>query len=171
MWGVELRCNKCGTENSPNVKYCKECGNKLYNNENTSLDGYKGNSGKNRNLFLISVVVLAMIVVVAVGLSGILNLNTVTIQNNSSGDSNSIQKNQGDTQSVPHSNSTPKKVECPECGGVGTVTCYNTVTGGESCEGTGIVQGGPTAGRICHICNGLGYITYPTCEGEGYVTE
>ena len=76
MWGVELRCNKCGTENSPNVKYCKECGNKLYNTENTSLNGYKGNTGKNKNLFLISVVVLAMIVVAAVGLSGILNLNS-----------------------------------------------------------------------------------------------
>jgi len=42
-------------------------------------------------------------------------------------------------------------VECPECGGVGTVTCYNTVTGGESCEGTGIVQGGQQQ---------VGYVTY-----------
>ena len=56
---------------------------------------------------------------------------------------------------------------CTECGGTGVVSCYNTVTGGESCAGTGIVTGGSTEGSICRICEGTGQITCPTCGGSG----
>lgn len=58
---------------------------------------------------------------------------------------------------------------CPQCSGTGNLDCYNTVTGGPTCYGTGIVKGGPTEGSVCRVCDGSSLITCPNCNGNGYL--
>lgn len=83
-------------------------------------------------------------------------------------DSSSDEDNSQSSQSSSSSSSQSSNV-CPECGGTGEVACYNTATGGTSCAGTGIVQGGGTSGLTCRICGGSGVITCPTCGGSGEI--
>jgi len=86
--------------------------------------------------------------------------------NDSSSDEDNSQSSQSSSSS---SSSSQSSNVCPECGGSGEVSCYNTVTGGTSCAGTGIVQGGGTDGLTCRICGGSGVITCPTCGGSGEI--
>lgn len=66
------------------------------------------------------------------------------------------------TESSSSSSSSQSSSDyCSLCGGDGTVTCYNTVTGGATCYGTGIVQGGSTEGQTCRVCGGTGEIPCP----------
>ncbi|MBI5681534.1 MAG: hypothetical protein HZC47_11625 [Methanobacterium sp.] len=115
--------------------------------------------------------------VIFVSVSGCINTNPADNSTNTANYS-SDQGTQGSTNTKSSTSSSSSKSSgskktsstvCPQCNGYGTVTCYNTVTGGETCDGTGIVQGGSTAGQTCRVCGGTGSITCPTCGGTGHV--
>jgi len=90
--------------------------------------------------------------------------NTVSSSNNQDYNDNTNTKSSTRTSSKSGDSGI-----CSECGGTGRVMCYNTVTGGTTCAGTGIVQGGSTEGLTCRVCDGTGSITCPNCNGDGYI--
>lgn len=126
-----------------------------------------------KNKFIIGII---SFLVIFVGISGCIDTgsddkstnSTVNSNNQVSKDTTSSKSTSSSSASKSSSSKSSSSSICPECDGKGVVECYNAVTGSATCDGTGIVQGGSTAGQTCRICGGTGQITCPTCGGDGY---
>jgi hypothetical protein len=119
-----------------------------------------------------SIFIGIVILVASLSVSGCISLDDTesTTLNDQSNDQQSTSSSSKSTSTKSSSSSSQSSSHvCSECGGTGTVTCYNSVTGGATCYGTGIVQGGSTEGHTCRVCGGTGTIICPTCNGNGYI--
>lgn len=113
-----------------------------------------------------SIVISIMAILIAsLSISGCIDLGdseSTTLDSQSNDDQQSSSSSSKSTKSSSSSSSSQSSSDyCSLCGGTGTVTCYNTATGGATCYGTGIVQGGPTEGQTCRVCGGTGEIPCP----------
>jgi DnaJ-class molecular chaperone len=119
----------------------------------------------------INIIILVGIVIVLTATSGCISGDEDSNQasDTSYNSENTDSSLNTETQDQSSSQSSSSSNICPECNGAGTVECYNTVTGGTTCGGTGIVQGGGTEGSTCRVCGGSGTINCPTCGGSGTV--
>lgn len=109
------------------------------------------------------IICLISFLVVFVSISGCINTDSSdnSANNINSNYQDSDSKSSASASSSSSGSQSTSSDDCPECGGTGTVSCYNTVTGGPTCYGTGVVQGGSTEGQVCRVCDGTGVIPCP----------
>lgn len=71
-------CNKCGTENKEEMKYCKYCGNQLLNQETNHDSNNKVKKSSKLNKILITLIVVTVIVIATVAVIFFVSSNNKT---------------------------------------------------------------------------------------------